>query len=183
MPVMSAEPCTGAGHKPRTRTSRQFSRPWLIGAEPRTIVLPSGSVGQASLSAMTPAVLVMERLAGASSGNCGLAGGASTGSWPNWASVQLILVNNRNPLRAPLWPKRLLLWASLAAADQAARWTSWRPRQLADTRLRMLRTPICAALRGLLGMARVRLTCPNGLAIETFKPRLPDCGMSNNFIR
>jgi hypothetical protein len=32
-------------------------------------------------------------------------------------------------------------------------------------------------------MASVRLTWPNGLAIETVKPRLPDCGMSNIFIR
>src|ERR1035437_6644340 len=182
MPGMLAEPCAGAGHRPRIRKSRQFSRPWLIGAEPRTMVLPWGSVGQDSRSAMTPVVLVMTRPVGASSGNCGVAGGAVTVSWPNWASVQLILVNNRNPVRAPFCPKRLLLLASLAAAIQAARWTSWRPRQLADTRLRMARTPICEGVRGLAGMPAIRLTSPNGLFSETVRPRLPDCGMSNIFI-
>src|ERR1019366_1769678 len=87
--VMSAEPCTDAGHMPRTRKSLQVSRPWLTGAEPRTMVFAPGSVGQASLSATTPPVLVMERLAGARSGNCGCSGGASTWASPNWDSVQL----------------------------------------------------------------------------------------------
>ena len=31
------------------------------------------------------------------SGNCGCAGGASTWAWPNWARVQLILVNKQEP--------------------------------------------------------------------------------------
>src|ERR1017187_9839702 len=150
---MSAEPCAAAGQMPRIRKSRQVSRPWLIGAEPRTMVFVPGSAGQASLSAIAPPVLVMTRLAGARAGNCGLGGGAVTVSWPNWASVQLILVNNWNPLRAPFCPKRLLLFVSLAAAIQAARWASWRPRKLADTRLRMARTPICEGVRGLAGMA------------------------------
>ena len=33
------------------------------------------------------------------------------------------------------------------------------------------------------GMASVRLIWPNWPACETFRPRLPDCGMSNIFIR
>ena len=48
MPVMLAEPCTGLGHKPRIRKSRQVSRPWLGGAAPRTMVCVPGSVGQAT---------------------------------------------------------------------------------------------------------------------------------------
>src|ERR1019366_3714512 len=115
--------------------------------------------------------------------NCGCAGGASTWVWPNWARVQLILVNNRKPLRAPLWPKRLLLLASLAAAIQAARWVSKSARQRADTLVRMPRVIICDGLRGLAGMASARLIWPNWPACETFRPRLPDCGMSSIFIR
>ena len=49
--------------------------------------------------------------------------------------VQLILVNNRKPLRLPLWFRRGLLMASLAAAIQATRWVSWSARQRAATRL------------------------------------------------
>src|ERR1019366_2103032 len=97
---MSEGPAAGAGHMPRTRKSLQVSRPWLMGAEPRTMVFSPGSVGQVSLIAITPLVLVMTRPCGARSGNCGCAGGASTWVWPNWARVQLILVNNRKPLRA-----------------------------------------------------------------------------------
>ena len=39
------------------------------------MVFAPGSVGQVSLSAITPAVLVMTRFCGARSGNCGCAGG------------------------------------------------------------------------------------------------------------
>ena len=49
--------------------------------------------------------------------------------------------------------------------------------------LRMVRTVICAGVRGLAGMASARLIWPNWPACETFRPRLPDCGMSNIFIR
>ena len=70
-----------------------------------------------SLSAITPLVFVITRFCAARSGNSGCSGGASSWVWPNWARVQLILVNNRKPLRAPLWPKRLLLLASLAGGD------------------------------------------------------------------
>src|ERR1035441_6810062 len=106
--VMSAEPCTAPGHMPRIRKSRQVSRPWLTGLQPRMMVLAPGSLGQPSLSAATPPVLVMEKLAGARSGNCGRSGGASTWASPNWDSVQLILMNNWKPLSEPLWLKRLL---------------------------------------------------------------------------
>src|ERR1039457_676857 len=138
------------------------------------MVFAPGSVGQASSDLTRPPVLVMERLAGARSGNCGCSGGASTWASPNWTSVQLILVNSRKPLRAPLWPKRLLLLASLAAAIQAARWISWSARQRADTLVRMPRVVICDRLRGLEGMASARLIWPNWPACETFRPRLPD---------
>src|ERR1039458_1482544 len=147
------------------------------------MVFAPGSVGQASLSARLAPVLVMERLAGARSGNCGCSGGASTWASPNWTSVQLILVNNRKPLRAPLWPRRLVLLASLAATTQAVRCPSSSARQRAETRLRVWRASICAGERGLEGMARARLTWPNWPGTDTFKPRLPDCGMSNIFIR
>src|ERR1035441_10204169 len=177
--VMSAAPCTAPGHRPRTRKSRQISRPWLTGLEPRTMVFAPGSLGQPSLSATTPPVLVMENRAGARSGNCGRSGGASTWASPNWDSVQLILMNNWKPLSEPLWLKRLLLFASLAAAIQAVRWTSASARQRAATRLRVMRTSICEGVRGLAGLPPIRLTCPKGLFIETFRPRLPDCGMSN----
>src|ERR1035441_3862017 len=103
------------------------------------MVLAPGSVGQVSFSAITPAVLVMTKFCAARSGNCGRSGGASTWACPNWASVQLILVNSRKPLSVPLWPKRLLLFASLAAAIQAARCGSWRARQRAETLVRMPR--------------------------------------------
>jgi hypothetical protein len=33
--------------------------------------------------------------------------GQATCSWPDWAGVQLILVNNSNPLTMPLWPNRV----------------------------------------------------------------------------
>src|ERR1035441_3414474 len=49
--VMSAAPCTAPGHRPRTRKSRQISRPWLTGLEPRTMVFAPGSVGQPNLRA------------------------------------------------------------------------------------------------------------------------------------
>src|SRR5208283_1471955 len=116
---MSAEPATGAGHVPSTRKLLQVCRPALSGAEARTMVFSPGLVGHVSLSAIAPPVLVITRFCGASAGNCGCAGGASTWSWPNWARVQLILVNNRKPLRGPFWPKRVLLLATLAAATQA----------------------------------------------------------------
>ena len=45
------------------------------------------------------------------------------------------------------------------------------------------RRSICAAVRGLAGMASARLIWPNWPACETFRPRLPDCGMSSIFIR
>jgi hypothetical protein len=93
------------------------------------------------------------------------------------------LVNNKKPLMAPFYPKRLLLLVSLAAAIQAVRWTPESARQLADTRLRMARTPICGGAHRLAGMAAIRLTSPNALFIETVRPRLPDCGLSNIFIR
>ena len=57
--VMSAEPSTGAGHTLRMRKSLQTSTPWLTGVEPRTMVFSPGSVGQVSLRATTPPVLVM----------------------------------------------------------------------------------------------------------------------------
>ena len=138
------------------------------------MVFSPGLVGQVSLSAIAPAVLVMTRFCGARSSNCGWASGASTWSWPNWAKVQLILVNSRKPLRAPLWPKRLLLLASFAAAIQATRWVSKSARQRAETLVRMPRVVICDGLRGLAGMARARLIWPNWPACETFRPRLPD---------
>ena len=72
---MSDEPATGAGHVPRMRKSLQTSTPWLTGLEPRTMVLSPGSVGQVSLRATTPAVLVMSRFCGARSANCGRIGG------------------------------------------------------------------------------------------------------------
>jgi hypothetical protein len=68
---MSAEPCTTAGQVPRTQKSLQVWRPWLIGTEPRTIVFSPGLVGQVSLSAIAPAVLVIARFCGASVGNYG----------------------------------------------------------------------------------------------------------------
>src|SRR5664279_166385 len=180
---MSDEPATGVGHVPRMRKSLQTSTPWLTGLEPRTMVLSPGSVGQVSLRATTPAVLVMSRFCGARSGNCGRVGGVSTAVWPNCASVQLILVNNWNPLRAPFWPKRLLLFTAEAAVIHSARWVSVSARHFAATRLRLSRTLICAAVRRLAGMASVRLIWPNWPACETFRPRLPDCGMSSIFIR
>src|ERR1035438_3846629 len=180
---MSAEPPTGTGQVPMIRKSLQVSRPWLIGAEARMTVFSPGLVGQPSLRAMAPPVLVMTRFWGARSGNWGWGGGASTWSWPNWARVQLILANNWKPLRVPFWPRRVVLLASLAAAIQAARWASWSERQRAATRPRMVRTPIWEGVRGLEGMARTRLIWPNWPACETFRPRLPDWGMSNIFIR
>src|ERR1019366_9121850 len=56
------------------------------------------------------------------------------------------------------------------------------PRQRAAPRLRVVRTSICKGVRGLARLPPIRLTCPKGLFIETFRPRLPDCGMSNIFI-
>jgi len=53
----------------------------------------AGLVGQVSLRAMVPLVLVITRFCGASAGNSGCAGGATTWSWPNWARAQLILMN------------------------------------------------------------------------------------------
>src|ERR1035438_4293350 len=146
------------------------------------MVFSPGLVGQVNLSATAPAVLLMTRFCGARSGNCGCAGGAVTCSWPNWARVQLILVKSRKPLRVPFWPRRVLLLASLAAATQATRWASVRGRQAAATLLRLARTLICAEVRGLVGIARVRLIWPNALFCETFRPRLPDWGMSSIFI-
>ena len=113
---MSAEPRAGVGQVPRIRKSLHVSRPWLTGPEARTTVFWPGSAGQVSLRVICPLVLVMTRFWGASAGNCGCTGGASTSSWPNWASTQLILVNNWKPLRFPLWLRRGLLLTSLAAA-------------------------------------------------------------------
>src|ERR1039458_7634613 len=127
---MLAEPSTGTGHIPRMRKSLQTSTPWLTGLEPRTMVFSPGSVGQLSLRATTPPVLVMTRFCGARSANCGRSGGVSTGAPPNCASVQLILANNWKPLRAPLWPRRLLLLTALAAAIHSTRWGSVSTRHL-----------------------------------------------------
>ena len=94
------------------------------------MVFAPGSLGQPSLRAIAPPVLVMVKLAGARSGNCGRSGGASTWASPNWDSVQLILMNNWKPLRAPLWPRRLLLFASLAAATLSPADAGSPPRQI-----------------------------------------------------
>src|ERR1022692_3510400 len=51
--VMSAEPCTAPGHRPRIRKSRQVSRPWLTGLEPRTMVFAPG-VGRAGHPRIEP---------------------------------------------------------------------------------------------------------------------------------
>jgi len=115
------------------------------------MVFVPGLVGQARLSAITPPVLVMERLAGTSSGNCGTAGGAVTVSWPNWARVQLILVNNRNPLSEPLWPRRLLLLASLPRPSRRPVELPRAPPTGGHT-AEDVADPHLAGVRGLLGM-------------------------------
>src|ERR1039458_7190296 len=43
--VMSAEPCTAAGHVPSIRKSVHFSKPWLSGFDARTMVFSPGLVG------------------------------------------------------------------------------------------------------------------------------------------
>src|ERR1017187_4832537 len=53
--VMSTEPCTAAGHMPRIRKSRQVSRPWLTGLDPRTMVFAPGSVGGQATHGQSPA--------------------------------------------------------------------------------------------------------------------------------
>src|SRR5208282_1053315 len=181
--VMSAEPCTGAGQAPSTRKSVNFPKPWLTAFEPRTMVVWPGSVGQVSFSVIKPTSLAMTRFCGPSTGNCGRAGGASTWVWPNSASVQLILLNNCWPVSGPLWPRRLTLLTPLPAAVQAARWASWSARQRAVTRVRIARTLICEAVRGLDGMTKARLIWPYRPPCDTYRPRLPDCGMSSIFIR
>jgi len=69
---MSAEPAAGVGQMPTIRKSLQVSRPWLTGAEARTMVFVPGSAGQVSFSVMTPALLAMTRFWGARSGELGL---------------------------------------------------------------------------------------------------------------
>ncbi len=107
-----------------------------------------------------PLVLVMTRFCGARSGNCGIGGGASTWSWPNSASVQLILLNNWAPVSGPFWPSRAWVLTFWAAPIQAARWVCWSARQRAETFLRIRRMFICDGVSGLAGVARIRLTWP-----------------------
>src|ERR1700690_1265462 len=119
------------------------SRPALRGLEARTMVLAPGSVGQVSLRAITPPVLVMTRFCGARSGKTGGARGVTTWGWPNRSRVQLILLNNWAPVSGPLWPRRDWLRAFWAAATQAIRWLSVSARQAAETFLRLRRIFDC----------------------------------------
>ena len=80
---MSAKPATGAGHVPMMRNSLQVPTPADCGGLARNTVLSPGSAGQTSFTAITPAVLVMTRPCGASSGNTGGSGGVLSGSRPN----------------------------------------------------------------------------------------------------
>src|SRR5512139_229978 len=119
---MSDEPSTGAGHVPSTVQLGTARTALLNGFEARTMVFSPGSAGQVSLSATTPPVLVMTRLAGARAGNCGTAGGASTAAWPKFVKVALILTKSWRPVRGPLWPRRVRESCSEAAVFQASCW-------------------------------------------------------------
>src|ERR1035438_3533025 len=86
---MSAKPATGAGHVPMMRNSLHVPTPADCGGLARNTVLSPGVAGQTSFTAITPAVLVMTRSCGASSGNTGGGGGVFSGSRPKRASLQL----------------------------------------------------------------------------------------------
>src|ERR1017187_6394192 len=137
---------------------------------------------QPSLRLTTPLVLVISSAPTGLVGNCGKDGGASTGLPPNVASEQLILANNCDPVSGPDWPSRGTEFLALAAALQALRWSSVKVRHRAATLPKARRTPIWGAVCGLAGMPRIRLTRPYRLLIETYRPLLPDCGMSSIFI-
>ena len=89
---MSAKPATGAGHVPMMRNSLHVPTPADCGGLARNTVLSPGSAGQTSFTATTPALLVMTRPRGASSGNTGGGGGVFSGSRPKRASLQLTLI-------------------------------------------------------------------------------------------
>src|ERR1039457_4891170 len=98
---MSAKPATGAGPMPMMRTSPPVPRPGAGGGLARNTVLSPGSAGQTSFTAITPAVLVMTRSCGASSGNAGGGGGGFSGCRPKKTKFQLNLMTNETHDTAP----------------------------------------------------------------------------------
>src|ERR1035437_4685957 len=146
---MSAKPATGAGHVPMMRYSLQTPTPADFGGLARNTVLPPGSAGQTSFTAITPAVLVMTRSCGASSGNSGGGGGVFTGSRPKRASLQLTRTNRCSPVSGPLWPCRGCDRYVAAAAFQASRCASVSSPKRRACSAKFRRTSVWRSVRGL----------------------------------
>ena len=171
-----------SGDRPSVRHLSHTEMPADCGGQALTSALAGMVPAVLSLMLTTPPLLVMLSVIGGTPTGITAAGGLLTVAWPVRIATVLTWMNSCSPVIRPDWPSSGLVCCAPAAVFHAAICACVSVRQVFAWRLSACRTASCAAVRGFVGMARMRETWPYRPPWPTTTPRLPVLGTSNTFI-